>query len=512
MSTGLPSPAALEMANALREAPRRHRAPHAKSRNGCYTCKQRRVKCDEVRPSCGACSSRGDPCTFPTPATGFPTLSENARTRRKDRRHVRASYFLQPLEFHQSGLSARSALAQHCGTIDLACMSLLTRFLLHTSRTMNLHPKRIMVWQRVIPEIARKREYLMHLLLALAGSHARYEYHVSELADSTSASYQGSDCGVGDFSTDRDLHCIVKHHQKGLEGFREALGQISSRTAEEVFCGSILITAFAFGSLSICDPDPSTEPGSDNGYELPSTGWLHLCRGLVGVVSEHWATLKLGSLRCMLFYEYANDDWRSLDSLVPSPVYPRLAHASRTVSMFAQGASRALTMLHTFATAFSSSPAASPATSSSVSHFTSDSQSDTAGASDTDYSNAIETLEEMYMRILYVLQFTKSGRDRPASRDLQIDLEDAALTSWPQMLSSSFIVSLTSKGQLEAASGFSFTILAHFYLTFVLLEDLWYLNRGARKEIKKIDRLVSRLNNSTLSTLMQWPTAVLGES
>ncbi|KAL2850773.1 hypothetical protein BJX68DRAFT_72421 [Aspergillus pseudodeflectus] len=462
MSTGLFTPAALDAANALRRAPRRHRAPHAKSRNGCYTCKQRRVKCDEVRPSCGACLSRGDPCTFPTPATCFPTLSETARPRKQDKRHVRASDSLQPLEFHQSGLSARSAPAQHRGAFDFAQMSLLTRFLLHTSRTMNLHPKRIMVWQRAIPEIARKREYLMHLLLALAGSHARYECYVSELADPTSASYQDSDCVVGDSSTDRDLHCIVTHHQKGLQGFREALGQISSITAEEVFCGSILITAFAFGSLSICDPDTSTEPGSSNGDELPSTGWLHLCRGMVGVVSEHWATLKLGSLRCMLFYEYANDDWRSFGGPLPPPIYPRLAQASRTVSIFAQGASRALEMLRTFATAFSSSPAASPATCSSISQFTSDSQSDTAGAFDADYSNAIETLEEMYMRILYVLRFTESGRDCPASRDLQIDLEDAALTSWPQMLSNSFIASLALKGQLDTAGGFSFTILAHF--------------------------------------------------
>ncbi|KAF3402546.1 hypothetical protein DPV78_004256 [Talaromyces pinophilus] len=50
---------------------RRHRAHHFKSRNGCYTCKGRRVKCDEVRPTCGSCSSRGDACTYPPPATSM---------------------------------------------------------------------------------------------------------------------------------------------------------------------------------------------------------------------------------------------------------------------------------------------------------------------------------------------------------------------------------------------------------------------------------------------------------
>ncbi|KAL2871021.1 Zn(II)2Cys6 transcription factor [Aspergillus lucknowensis] len=504
MSTGLFTPAALRTTTADHRLPRRHRTPHAKSRNGCYTCKQRRVKCDEVKPACGACSSRGDPCTFPTPATSISTPPENVRTRRKARRHVLPSHSLQPLEFPQSGLSP----AQHCGILDLAHMGLLTRFLLHTSKTMNLHPKRIVVWQRVIPEIATKREYLMHLLLALAGSHARYEYYVSTRADSASPF---SDCGVGDFAAGRELHRIIAHHQKGLQGFQEALSRITPATAEEVLCGSILITAFAFGSLSICDLDDSTEPRCSNDNELPSTGWLHLCRGLVGVVEEHWITLKLGRLRSMLFYDYINDDWRSLAALRPSPSYPRRTQGSQMLSIFAQGASGAVARLRTFETTISSSHAASPATCSSNSQFTSESPSDAAGAFDADYGTAIDKLEDLYMRILYVLQFTESERDCPASRDLQIDLEDAGLTSWPPLLPSSFIISLNPQGRLEAADGFSFTILAHFYLTLVLLKDLWYLDRGARREVRKIARFVATLNNGTLCTLMEWPIAVIEE-
>ncbi|KAJ6099290.1 hypothetical protein N7467_000825 [Penicillium canescens] len=46
---------------------RRHRARHTKSRNGCYPCKFRRVKCDEIQPTCGTCSSRGEPCSYPPP-------------------------------------------------------------------------------------------------------------------------------------------------------------------------------------------------------------------------------------------------------------------------------------------------------------------------------------------------------------------------------------------------------------------------------------------------------------
>ena len=45
--------------------------PHTKSRTGCKACKSRRVKCDEVRPSCRRCTNRKSPCvySYPLPTT-----------------------------------------------------------------------------------------------------------------------------------------------------------------------------------------------------------------------------------------------------------------------------------------------------------------------------------------------------------------------------------------------------------------------------------------------------------
>ncbi|RTE81505.1 hypothetical protein BHE90_003954 [Fusarium euwallaceae] len=40
------------------------RRTHRKSRNGCVTCKQRRVKCDEGRPKCSKCTVSGRPCSY----------------------------------------------------------------------------------------------------------------------------------------------------------------------------------------------------------------------------------------------------------------------------------------------------------------------------------------------------------------------------------------------------------------------------------------------------------------
>ncbi|KAK5674737.1 hypothetical protein LTS10_012473 [Elasticomyces elasticus] len=43
----------------------RRRRTHQKSKKGCVSCKQRRVKCDELRPACGQCTEKKWACEFP---------------------------------------------------------------------------------------------------------------------------------------------------------------------------------------------------------------------------------------------------------------------------------------------------------------------------------------------------------------------------------------------------------------------------------------------------------------
>ncbi|KAE8164940.1 hypothetical protein BDV40DRAFT_259538 [Aspergillus tamarii] len=387
----------------------------------------------------------------------------------------------------------------------MADMNLLTKFMLQTSKKMSLHPKRMLIWQQTVPDMVAKREYLMHLLLALAGAHALYESDIAKCGPLGIAGNQLAPSAI-DEPAIHDLHRIIEHHQRGLKGFREALSDMTTATAEYVFCGSLLIVAFAFASLSIRDLK-RIEPGlmNEDNYESPFTDWLHLVRGLTSVVHEHWPTLKLSRLRDMLFYDYANDDWKHTLSLAS---VPRLTNGSRMVLMFAQGAAQGLSMLRTYATTLSSSPTVHEANTPSP-QISSNTQIGKADELSQEQANAIDKLEEVYMRILNVFHFANSGRDCSASRDFQIDLEEAAIASWPHMLSNGFIASLKPCDQVEIAEGFSYTILAHFYLVFVLLEDLWYLNRGFHEEIKKIFRLVSDLNNDQLLTLMEWPMAVI---
>ncbi|KAH7121191.1 hypothetical protein B0J11DRAFT_551654 [Dendryphion nanum] len=52
-----------------RTAPGEH-VKHRRTRSGCYTCRQRRVKCDEKRPICERCTKGNRECIYPDPQTG----------------------------------------------------------------------------------------------------------------------------------------------------------------------------------------------------------------------------------------------------------------------------------------------------------------------------------------------------------------------------------------------------------------------------------------------------------
>ncbi|GAA92322.1 hypothetical protein AKAW_10436 [Aspergillus luchuensis IFO 4308] len=315
-------------------------------------------------------------------------------------------------------------------------MSLLTHFMVHVSGRMALHPERKLIWQRVIPTLAAEEEYLMHLLLALAGTHALCEAESPE-AKSLDPNLDPNFQNNPEANSFRDYHRILDHHQKGLEGFRHALSEATASTAEYIFCGSILIVAFAFASLRIRalrDKGMGFHNGDSAGE--PWIDWLHLVRGL-------------GAFD----YGMNVEDTPSPDSY-GSPNIQTIPELLR------------------------------------------------------EQISTIDRLEDMYMRILYVFRFTASERDSSISMDIQTDLEEAAVLSWPHLISQSFILSIQQGQGAGVFEGFSYVILAHFYVILLLFEDLWYLRGAFPREIRNTHMLVVKLGDEALMPLMQWPMAM----
>ncbi|KAF7175510.1 hypothetical protein CNMCM7691_008611 [Aspergillus felis] len=484
---------------------KRIRARHSKSRKGCFTCKGRRVKCDEIKPTCGSCALRGEPCDWPaetgSQGHGTPDRSQEGSNRTgrvqapRDQSNSRAAQSNSgpsphPLRFDIGASGpAGGCSTPRPGQLNMVDLQLHSHFMLHTSKHMSLNPRRQRLWETVIPRFAMQNEALMHLLLALAG----LDYASDRTADqqrprmSPDMESQPSPA-IADPGPDHNhtldasyLQIIIEHHQRGLEAFRAELANLSSANLNLVFAGSMLLVGFALASLRIRNlSDEYPKSGQ------PRLDWIFLIQGLCTVIKQNWPELRVGPLRDMVQYGYANDDWRLCprDTLRSVSVSVRRGCSPRLLA-FCRGADDALTQLVAYHESLASRQRQILA----------------------EQKAALDILETMYMRVLYVVSFSNEGQESPL--DVQADLEDAALMAWAEFLPQGFLDTLVGGG---VCSTLSYMILAYFHLLFSLLESFWYVKGGFEGEIVKIKELVDTSGEAELMLLMQWPVSVIAVS
>ncbi|KAJ9660215.1 hypothetical protein H2198_002721 [Neophaeococcomyces mojaviensis] len=120
------------------------RRSHKKSRNGCFSCKTRKIKCDETKPMCTQCKLKSVSCEYPA----HPPRRDMAAGRR-------------PTQM----LASSPAAAQ----FSMNDMQFFHHFL--TISFPHLPLGNDDVWLRDIPQFAQEHTYLMHAILALGASH-----------------------------------------------------------------------------------------------------------------------------------------------------------------------------------------------------------------------------------------------------------------------------------------------------------------------------------------------------
>jgi hypothetical protein len=384
--------------------------------------------------------------------------------------------------------------------LNMNDLNLLQHYIMHTSKKMSIDRAKSLVWERVFPDIASTNEFLMHLLLALAGLDILTR-------DSLGCQTQHDATRSSDLSTRNmklaKLKVVIEHHQLGLKGLQEELWNTSESNAELLMTGSMLIVGFAFASLRVGNLNPEPQPSptipysspenaDNNNAGKPHTHWLRLVRGVSSITQQHWMTLKRGRCRALLQFRNSHEDWKlcrsQLDGIVPDGIRSK-------ISKFASGASQAVSNLQTFLDAFKSTE-----------QFPTDSEESSILQ---EQHHALTVIEDMYMRVLYALQLQKVEPQSSSDLDAQAEIEAAAVTSWPMLVSQGFISSLESYEHIRVMEGLSFTILAHLYLTLSILENTWYLGATFDNEIVKINKLVAGLNDGQLKKLMEWPMEVI---
>ncbi|KAL2802467.1 hypothetical protein BJX63DRAFT_440917 [Aspergillus granulosus] len=476
---------------------KRLRATHTKSRQGCYTCKSRRVKCDEVRPICGACTLRSEPCGFP------PEIVRQHRRERHDD-PAAAAAAVPGLTGHRTpGVpndgspyaldfnlppSAPPAAEVNPLSMNMVDLRLLSHFMVRTSKHMSLNPARQKVWETVIPKLAADHEFLMHLLLALAGlDHAPLDTQPRAEPPTGGDGAIGSDY-LAPMHLDFHLQAVIGHHQCGLQGFRDQLSTLSDSNCHQVFAGSLLLVAFAFSSLRVRNWSDS---------HLPT---IYLIRGLTTVVRQCWPSLRMGPFWEILQYPGATDDWKMYPDTMFISITPPTGCSSR-IAKFCHGAYQALARLKVL---LESTP----------SPMNEDSPRSRIDPPPLYFAlrEGLDLLESIYMRILYIVQFSRGETDTATALAIQADMENAAVMGWPQALSGEFLASLRDGGP-DVRPNASLVILAHFYLTLSLFEATWFLNGAFDEEIMKIAALFRASGHGAFIALMEWPVSVLsGES
>ncbi|EGX49110.1 hypothetical protein AOL_s00079g64 [Orbilia oligospora ATCC 24927] len=162
----------------------RHRKSHIKSKNGCFSCKERRVKCDEDKPECQNCLKRSLRCEYPPPPSApeivfaQPFVVSDGKGKNggvipvaikkleKSLKPIDLGYKFIPkaLEFR---MSKYNQIPVQVGMPDLRLMQ---NFTMNASQTLILGPNTTL-WRRDAAELAFKHNFLMHALLMFSARH-----------------------------------------------------------------------------------------------------------------------------------------------------------------------------------------------------------------------------------------------------------------------------------------------------------------------------------------------------
>ncbi|KAK0483250.1 hypothetical protein IW261DRAFT_1417192 [Armillaria novae-zelandiae] len=181
---------------------------HNKTRSGCRTCKQRKVKCDEEFPICKNCTRRGVDCAWSGPSTKHGTT---ALTRSM-------------LVDQSDSLSTAAPRWTGTGTSDLLTLELMHHYSTSTSYTLALDPGASRVWRRIIPKMAfdPHNQCLLHAMLAFSALHI---YN----ADSTSPSMDryASAAGAYYYRAKRSLHMADMEETADVNAVLIALSLVS---------------------------------------------------------------------------------------------------------------------------------------------------------------------------------------------------------------------------------------------------------------------------------------------
>ncbi len=244
LQTKMAHPLPQEFGREYTTPPKKTRRPHLKTRTGCFSCKRRRIKCNEQRPICLSCFRNSDTCEYPQPeeitytperassATGDQSRSVGpvaavSRGTTEICTGTDAVIDTTPVPTPRTGISTTIDPTMRMSAGDLELMHHYTRFTAQDLEQNGSGPSYSPVWQDFIPSLAFQDEFLLHGLLSIAGLH------------------------LGWLSPHRKMELTFRasvHQQQALAAFQAALPSVSKENCPSFFAFSCLLVPITFVS------------------------------------------------------------------------------------------------------------------------------------------------------------------------------------------------------------------------------------------------------------------------
>ncbi|KAL2831033.1 hypothetical protein BJY01DRAFT_226789 [Aspergillus pseudoustus] len=292
------------------------RRPHKKSKNGCLVCRERKIKCDELKPRCTNCIRFEVPCSFdlepPKPVGPSPTEPVAGLTKR-GRGRPRKQWGLalgrletqpQPLPLPQSqpqvpgpssGSRSPTALgpsppgerspsrssapslphlnepaSTSCRSLNVADIELLLHFTTHTGPAFASpnDTSTALFWSRNVPQIGLSCHTVLHLILAVSGHHLAY------LATTSGENNKNTNTE----RRTRYAHLAQTHGSLGLAGVTKALATIDASNCGAIYTAALLVSYCTFAS-GPSGPDDLLVCNVGNGEAAPHR-WMSVVQGV----------------------------------------------------------------------------------------------------------------------------------------------------------------------------------------------------------------------------------------
>ncbi|KAK0210392.1 hypothetical protein DFS33DRAFT_1483491 [Desarmillaria ectypa] len=137
--------------------------PHHKTRSGCKTCKQRKVKCDEDFPTCKNCTRRGVECVW------SPTSKCNPKC-------PGGSMLVEQPGLSEGSLSTITKSPSAGSSYDLLTLELIHHYSTSASYSLSSDPSASGIWRNTVTKMAFDPENhcLLHAILAFSALHMHH--------------------------------------------------------------------------------------------------------------------------------------------------------------------------------------------------------------------------------------------------------------------------------------------------------------------------------------------------